>query len=170
MLLLVLTFLTLWYEGFDEGINNFSLTNPNLCEINYIEKDVTGRSGIIHIKGNPEKKGLASAWLYVDKVQNISKRSRLSLFLKGNGRKIRIRLYWKQRLNHYLEVKKTVITSGSWEEIVLFLSNSKPIWSSNFPTALTPEKKPDLFLFIENAEPGPFDILIDEINIRGDFK
>jgi hypothetical protein len=160
---LILVFLLFWSEGFEKDVK-FQPSTPNSCQINYIKMDETGRKGIVHLAGNPDKRGLCSAWFYVDGLPEKG-RDNLRIFLRGNGKRIKIRVYLREKLNIYREVKGVFKTTGTWQVVSLSLSDSKPVWSSNFPQALTPDKNPDLFIFIENDEPGPFDVLIDQIKV-----
>jgi len=169
MVAFLVTLIILWGESFDKGKGNFVSCERNPSEVSFLKVDETGRYGIVSIRGTPSEIGRSCAWIYFEEPLKIKESHSLVLTLRGNGRKIRVRVYFLKdgRLPYYA-VEKTVETSKEWERLEIPFSEGLPIWSSNFPMALVPGRRPPIFLFIDNGEPGPFEVYLDEIAVEGE--
>lgn len=128
---------------------------------------VTQVSGKAFLTANPKEEGWASAWMYVEKLGQVPREASLALTLKGNGRSLRLRyFYLGPDPGLYYSSTEYVNTNGKWQTIRLPLTKSGPFFSSNFPWAMVPDKRVQLYLFIENGEPGPFEVTLSRVSLE----
>lgn len=161
MIIFFLINLLLWKEDFIQNTIKLIPDNRNPVRITY--NDTTG---CVHIEGNPENIGRSSCWLYIEKLPELDKNAYLSIYLKGDNKLVRFRIILKEKSKRpYYYLTKIIKCKNEWSEIKIFLKDGVRLLSSNYPYALTPDKEPDLFLFIENGEPGIFSIYIDKIRV-----
>ena len=157
----------LWMDDFKPDTEIWVADQRNPVSISYFPISNGDTIGYTHIEGNPKDVGRSSAWLYVDKIPNLSTASFVSLKVKGNGNLVRFRILFKNLgKTPYYYLQQNIRIADDWKEIKISSQNAHPIWSSNYPYALTPGLSPDFFLFVENGEPGSFSVEIDKIEVK----
>ncbi len=151
----------LWQEDFAEDISTMS-------QLYDYTVNITHENGRVYLKADPQSEGFASAWFYVDDNIVLSSENIVALDVKINDNKVRLRYFYRKRSRSvYFAGEEIIGPDSKWRRVTIPLEQAKPFYSSNFPYALTPNKSPALFLFIENALPGHFDVEVDRISILG---
>jgi len=165
---LVLLLPMLWSLGLDKGAEGIRSSERNPILITWVKSGALGTEGSIRLQGTPEAKGRASAWIPVEDIGPITKESKLTFWVKGEGSPLWVRIIFRPKEGgaSYLYWRQKVETKEEWRKVTIPLNLARPIWSSNYPYTLTPGKRPDLFLFFENWEAGRFDVMIDEIRLE----
>jgi hypothetical protein len=130
-------------------------------------------AAVAHLNGqtvltaNPNEEGWASAWMYQEKIGKVPVGTELALTLKGNGRSLRLRyFYLGPDPGLYYSSTEYVKTDGQWQTVRLPLSQAGPFYSSNFPWAMVPDKRVEFYLFVENGEPGPFQVTLSRVALE----
>jgi hypothetical protein len=162
MLLLCLFVLTpvLWQEDFIDGIATMSQLYEYEIEISHLD-------GKVILNGNPQFEGFSSAWFYLDSEILFSENDILELKIKVNNNKMRLNYFYRKKGSPvYYAGEEIISASEDWQQIKLPLMCAKPFYSSNFPFALTPDKTPALYIFIDNLLPGTFNVEIDKISVQ----
>ena|GEM_PF-1452911 len=157
----------LWGEKFTGKTGRWISDQRNPVKIIYSPRGIKDTLGYVHMEGNPEDVGRSSAWFYVKKIPGISTSSYISIRLKGNGNLLRFRILFKNKGEKpYYYLIKYVYSPKEWKDIKIYIKDARPIWSSNYPYALTPLLSPDFFLFVENGKPGKFSVYIHEVKVE----
>jgi len=150
----------LWQADFNDGLGNFS-------QLYDYEVKMVHKEGKVILTANPRFEGFASAWLYVDEEVTFTRDDLLELKIKVDDNKVRFRyFYLAEEGRVYYAGEEYISRSRNWQNIMIPLVCARPFYSSNFPWSLTPDKKPPLFIFIENALPGSFEVEIDRISVK----
>lgn len=164
---LICTSTVLWMDDFKSDTGIWVANQRNPVSISYFPINNGDTIGYVHIAGSTEDVGRSSAWLYVEKIPALSTASYVSLKVKGNGNLVRFRILFKNLgKTPYYYLQQNIRIADDWKEIKISFKNAHPIWSSNYPYALTPGLSPDFFLFVENGEPGSFSVGIDKIEVK----
>ncbi len=138
--------------------------------LNYKVEIHKKEEGIL-IKGEPEEEGSSSAWLYAPENIEISTNDTLIIKVKVLKNTLRLRYFLlSEDKRVYLLGIKYINESKEWKEIEIPLKDSKPFYSSNFPWSLLPDKKPSLYIFMENQYPGEFQVKISSVKVKGKRK
>lgn len=157
MLLLVST--VIWQEDFTEGASMMRQLYDYRIEI--VQQD-----GGVRLTANPQFEGFASAWLYVDEDIHFNDEDVLEIRVRDNGNAVRIRYFFlKENCQGYHAGENIVFVGAEWQNIEIPLRFATPFFGTEFPAALTPNEKPALYLFIENAVSGSFDVELDHISV-----
>jgi hypothetical protein len=164
--ILILVSSLLWQEDFTEDASAMRQLYDYRIEIAH-------QDGGIRLFANPQFEGFASAWLYVDTNIFFNDDDVLEIRIRDNGNAVRIRYFFlKENCLEYYAGENIVFVGNEWQNVEIPLRHSTPFFGSEFPAALTPGKKPALYLFIENAVSGSFDVELDRISVtrRGTTK
>jgi hypothetical protein len=123
--------------------------------------------GIV-LKGNPKEEGFSSAWFYIPENIKILPDDTLFIRIKVLKNTVRLRYFLlSEDKRVYLLGMKYIPESANWQEIEIPLINAKPFYSSNFPWSLLPDKKPSMYVFVENQNPGEFHVKISSVKVKG---
>ncbi len=162
----------LWQVGFQSSTEGFRSSERNPSNVSWVEEGAKNSTGAIKITGTPQDVGRSSAWAHFEDVGPISLDAKLTFYVKGNEKPLRVRVIFhpQQGSSYYYHIWQNIETSKSWQKVTIPLNLSRPLWSSNYPYTLTPGVKPDLFLFFENLKQGEFEVYVDEIKIEGGSK
>jgi hypothetical protein len=161
MMITIFMFLTtfiIWQENFNEPTSALS-------QLYDYHVDILQQDGKITLTANPQFEGFASAWLYVDKEISFCNDDALEIRIRTNENVVRIRYFLREKCHGYYAAEEVIDTDSEWQDLIIPLKRTKVVSGTEFPTALTPGKNPALYLFIENGEPGNFDVQIDQISI-----
>jgi hypothetical protein len=157
--ILILLSSLLWQEDFNEG-------SSVLRQLYDYQIDIVQQEGGVRLTANPQFEGFASAWLYVDKDIYLSDDDVLELRIRDNGNAVRIRYFFlKDNGKEYYAGENIVFVGAEWQNVEIPLRFATPFFGCEFPAALTPNVKPVLYIFIENAVSGSFDIELDHISV-----
>ena len=157
--ILILLSSLLWQEDFNEG-------SSVLHQLYDYQIDIVQHEGGVRLTANPQFEGFASAWLYVDKDIYLTDDDVLELRIRDNGNAVRIRYFFlKQNGQEYYAGENIVFVGTEWQNIEIPLRFATPFFGCEFPAALTPQVKPVLYIFIENAVSGSFDVELDHISV-----
>jgi len=157
-IVLILASALIWQEDFTESISTMSQLYDYSVEIVHQE-------GIVRLKANPQFEGFASAWMYLDENLRFEDAT-LRLRVKVNANTVRLRYFFRRETAKCYDAgEHTIEVSEGWQEISLPLESGRPFYGSEFPRALTPDKNPAMYIFIENAMPGYFEVELDRISI-----
>lgn len=149
----------IWQEDFTEG-------SSMLRQLYDYHIEIAENDGSIRLSGNPQFEGFASAWLYVDKDISFTDNDVLEIRIRDNGNAVRIRYFFlKENCGEYYAGENIVFLGDDWQNIEIELRYARPFFGTEFPAALTPGIKPALYLFIENAVSGNFDVELDHISV-----
>jgi len=156
------------HMGFQTGTEGFQSSLRNPCTVTWVKSGAVESEGALKIVGDPQDRGRASAWVPIEGIGPISTDSRLIFWVRGNNKPMRVRIIFHPQNGSadYYHWWQNVEVSDKWQKVTIPLKNSRPLWSSNYPYVLTPGKKPDLFIFFENLEPGHFEVTVDEISLE----
>jgi len=158
-IILVLASTTLWYEDFTDDA--YSLRQLYDYQVEIIHHD-----GSVTLTATPQFEGFASAWLYVDEEIILADNDVLELRIRDNGNAVRLRYFFrKQEGASYYAGESIVFIGDQWQNVEIPLKHAQSFSGCEFPAALTPGITPVLFLFIENAVSGEFDVELDRISI-----
>lgn len=159
-ILLFLAAFTLWQDNFDEDASA-------LRQLYDYRVEITHQNGIARLTANPQFEGFASAWLYVNEDISFGDDDVLKLLIRDNGNAVRIRYFFrKEKCPEYYAGENIVFIGEEWQNVEIPLAHAQPFYGVEFPAALTPGEKPALYLFIENAVSGNFDVELDQVSIE----
>jgi hypothetical protein len=157
MLLLVSS--VIWQEDFARG-------SSMMHQLYDYRIDIAQQDGGVRLTANPQFEGFASAWLYVNEDIHFSDDDVLEIRIRDNGNAVRIRYFFlKDNCQEYYAGENIVFIGAEWQNVEIPLRFATPFFGSEFPAALTPNEKPALYLFIENAVSGSFDVELDHISV-----
>ncbi|MEO0094657.1 MAG: hypothetical protein ABIL46_07490 [candidate division WOR-3 bacterium] len=149
----------LWHEDF---VND----NLSVQQLYEYTVDIRMEEGNLQLRGNPGAEGFSCAWFYLDDSIQLTEDDLIEMRIKVTGVETRLKyLYKKKGSPIYWGQEIIVYTDTDWQKIRIPLKQARPFYSSNFPFALTPDKTPTLYFFIDNFTPGNFDTKIDYISI-----
>lgn len=149
----------LWQEDFTDTI-------PPMSQLYDYSIDISSEEGKVFLKGNPQFEGFAAAWFYVDEDIVFSSDDVLEVVIKVNDNNARLRYFCRMDgCEVYFAGQKIISSDEQSQKVEIPLGETKPYYSSNYPYALTPGKKPCLYIFIDNELPGNFDVEIDRISV-----
>ena len=158
-IIMALAAIVLWQEDFAEATSPFH-------QLYDYQVSIVQRDGSVRLTANPEFEGFASAWLYVDEKLGLCEDDFLEIRVRDNGNAVRIRYFFlKDDCKEYYAGENIVFIGDEWQNVEIPLKYAKPFFGMEFPAALTPGTNPALYLFIENAVSGNFDVEIDHISI-----
>ena len=144
----------------------FTDTVPAMSQLYYYSVDINCDEGKILLKANPQFEGFASAWFYVDEDITFNSDGILEMVIKVSDNEVRFRYFYRKEGHEVYFAGKEIISSDKqWQKVEIPLGEAKPFYSSNFPFALTQDKKPCLYIFIDNKLPGNYDVEIDRISV-----
>ena len=159
-IVLILASTVLWHEDFTENVSTFS----QLYDYNV---DISHEDGIVTLIANPQFEGFASAWFYVEGEAGYHTNDVLAMRIKVNANTVRLRYFFRKKtFKEYYAGEQMIQTAEEWQTVQIPLRNATPFFGMEFPAALTPDKTPVLYLFIENAAPGAFNVELDQISIE----
>lgn len=149
----------IWQEDFAES-------DSVLRQLYDYHIEIMQQDGGVRLTANPQFEGFASAWLYVDKDISFNDDDVLEIRIRDNGNAVRIRYFFlKEDCGEYYAGENIVFLGDDWQNVEIQLRYAKPFFGTEFPAALTPGQKPSLYLFIENAVSGNFDVELDHISV-----
>ena len=149
----------------ESGIMNFRSGERLPSSVSILSNYLSGER-CARISGYSEKKGGTLAWTYVEDLPDDLSEARFLLKVRGRG-PLRASVYFKKGKDRpYYFLRKEVYLEDSSETLIFPAEEAKPIWSSNFPDALLPDKSVDLFLFIDNFSPGSLDVYIEKFEVE----
>ncbi|MDH4210897.1 MAG: hypothetical protein OEV79_05565 [candidate division WOR-3 bacterium] len=158
-LILFLTASIMWQEDFSENTSAMQQLYDYHVEIMH-------RDGSVRLTANPQFEGFASAWLHVDREIAFSDNDALVIRVKGNENTVRIRYFFRKgTCTDYYAGESIIAADEEWRDVTIMLKHAAMFSGTEFPAALTPGINPALYVFIENAAPGIFEIEIDRISI-----
>ncbi len=130
---------------------------------------IAHKKGAVSLQGSPQKEGGSTAWFYVDQSEKrgyFTKDHVLELNLTVPLNKARISYYYMLEGAAYYHGGQIIVEPKEESQTIeIPFAQAKPFYSGNFPYALTPNKVPALFVFIDNLEPGAFEVLVDRIAV-----
>ncbi|MCX7994446.1 MAG: hypothetical protein N3A65_01565 [candidate division WOR-3 bacterium] len=145
---------------------DFLEDSPSFQQLYEYTINIQQEDGILHLTGNPDAEGFSSAWFYLDNGMQLKEDNIIEISMRVKGVATRLKyLYRKKGSAVYWGQEIIIEKSTQWQKIILPLQQAKPFYSSNFPFALTPDKTPVIYFFIDNLIPGNFDTEIDYISI-----
>lgn len=145
---------------------DFTDTITTMSQLYDYSIDVSSKEGKVFLKATPHFEGFAVAWFYVDKDIVFTSEDVLELVIKVNDNKARLRYFCRiDGREVYFAGEEIISSNEQWQEIEIPFKEAKPFYSSNYPYALTPDKKPCLYIFIDNELPGNFDVEIDRVSV-----
>jgi hypothetical protein len=157
--ILILISSLLWQEDFNENASG-------MRQLYDYHVDITQQDGGVRISANPQFEGFASAWLCVESDISFYDDDILEIRIRDNGNAVRIRYFFlKEKCAEYYAGENIVFVGEEWQNVEIPLRYATPFFGSEFPAALTPGKMPVLYLFIENAVSGNFDVELDRISV-----
>lgn len=148
----------LWQEDFTEPTSVLS-------QLYDYHVDIKQQEGKVTLTANPQFEGFASVWLYVDREISLCNDDALEIRIRTNENVVRIRYFLREKCHGYHAAEEIIDADSAWQDVVIPLQRTQLLSGTEFPTALTPGKNPALYLFIENGEPGNFNVQIDQISI-----
>ncbi len=158
-LILLLTASVTWQEDFAE-------TTQVIQQLYDYHVEIMHRDGSVRLMADPQFEGFASAWFYVDEEIAFSDNDALVIRIKGNENTVRVRYFFRTgECSEYYAGESIIAAGEEWQDMTIPLKHAVLFSGTEFPAALTPGIKPVLYVFIENATPGKFEIEIDRISI-----
>jgi hypothetical protein len=158
-LILFLASSVMWQEDFAENTSAMQ-------QLYDYHVDIIHRDGSISLTANPQFEGFASAWLHVDREIAFSNNDALVIRIKGNENTVRLRYFFRKGECPDYYAGESIIAAGKeWRDVTIPLKHAVSFSGTEFPAALTPGINPVLYIFIENAAPGTFEVDIDRISI-----
>jgi len=149
----------LWQEDFTD-------TTLVMSQLYNYSINISHKEGKAFLIANPDSEGFAAAWFYVEEDIAFTPLDVLNLVLKVNANKARFKYFYRREGRKvYFRGEEIISPSEQWQKIEISLKETKPYYSSNYPYALTPNKNPCLYIFIDNELPGYFDVEIDSIYV-----
>jgi hypothetical protein len=159
-IVLILASTLLWQEDFDNNVSTMS----QLYDYNV---DISHKDGKVTLTAHPQFEGFASAWLYVDGDVGFDAGDVMELRIKVNANAVRLRYFFRKNVcKQYHAGEYNIPAAEEWQTVEIALRDATPFFGTEFPAALTPDKTPTLYLFIENAVPGDFDVELDRISVE----
>jgi len=156
-MILVLASTILWQVDFTDDASA-------LHQLYDYHVDIVHHESTVKLTANPQFEGFASAWLYVDDNICLTDDDVLEIRIRDSGNAVRIRYFFrKQKGTNYYAGENIVFVGDQWQNVEIPLRYATPFSGCEFPAALTPGKTPILYLFIENAVSGNFDVELDQI-------
>ncbi len=87
----------------------------------------------------------------------------LKIRVKGENKPLRFRILIKREDGYYYhQIWEKKITKNE-QTLTFYLKGGERIYSDAYPYSLVPDKKPDLFLFIENVSKGKFSLCLEKL-------
>ncbi len=158
MILIIISGL-LWQEDFNGD-------SPAMRQLYNYHININQQNGELRLTANPQFEGFASAWLHVDEDIRFNDDDVLEIRVRDNGNAVRIRYFFlKEKCQEYYAGENIVFVGADWQNVEIPLKHATPFFGSEFPSALTPDEKPALYLFIENAVSGSFDVELGQISV-----
>jgi hypothetical protein len=158
-ILLLLASMVLWREDFND-------TTASMHQLYDYHVDIKQQDGHVKLTANPQFEGFASALLYIDSNISFTDDDVLEIRLRDNGNAVRIRYFFlKGSCQEYYAGENIVFIGDEWQNVEIPLRYATPFFGMEFPASLTPGLTPALFLFIENAISGSFDVELDQISV-----
>ena len=158
-IILILASTLLWQEEFTEDAYT-------LRQLYDYQVDIVHLDGSVKLMANPQFEGFASAWLYVDENITLTDNDVLEIRIRDNGNAVRIRYFFRKQEGAYYYAGENIVFIGDhWQDVEIPLKYAQSFSGCEFPAALTPGMTPVLYLFIENAVSGAFDVELDRISI-----
>jgi hypothetical protein len=149
----------IWQEDFAD-------TTPVMQQLYDYDVDVVQQNGTVKLTANPQFEGFASAWLHVDKEIVLAENDVLVIHIRGSENSARIRYFFRKgECLEYYAGEEIITASNEWKDVIIVLKQAVLFSGTEFPAALTPNKNPYLYVFVENASPGNFEIEIERISI-----
>ena len=161
MLLIFLFNITtvLWKEDFTQGLATMS----QLYDYNV---NIVHEEGRVFLKANLESKHFSAAWFYVDEDFAFTEEDILELVMKVKDKEVRLRYFYKKEgESEYYSGVQIISPDAEYQKVELPFVDAKPLYGSEYPSALTPGQKPCLYIFISGDLPGVFDVEIDYISV-----
>jgi hypothetical protein len=159
-IVLILASAVLWQEDFTDNVSTLS----QLYDYNVA---ISHEDGIVTLTANPQFEGFASAWLYVEGEVGYHTSDALEMRIKVNANTVRVRYFFRKKTcKEYYAGEQMIQTAEDWQTVQIPLRSATPFFGMEFPAALTPDKTPVLYLFIENAAPGDFNVELDRISVE----
>lgn len=159
-ILMLLAASVLWQEEFNEDASA-------LRQLYDYRIEIIHQNGTVRLTANPQFEGFASAWLYVSDDISFSDDDVLRINIRDNGNAVRLRYFFrKERCSEYYAGENIVFIGEEWQNVEIPFGHAQPFYGMEFPAALTPGEKPALYLFIENAVSGNFDVELDRVSIE----
>ena len=159
-IILILASTLLWQEDFTDNASTMSQLYNYSVEISH-------EDGIVTLIANPQFEGFASAWLYVEGDVGYHTSDALKMRIKVNANTVRLRYFFRKKIcKEYHAGEQMIQTAEDWQTVQIPLRNATPFFGMEFPAALTPDKTPVLYLFIENAAPGDLNVELDWISVE----
>ena len=148
------------------GILNFRSGERSPSSVRILSDSLSGEP-CVRISGYSEKKGGTMAWTYLEDLPDDLSEARFLLKVRGRG-PIRASLYFRKgKSRPFYFLRREVYLEDTAVTLIFPTEEAKPIWSSNFPEALLPDKNADLFLFIDNFSPGSLDVYVEKFEMEG---
>lgn len=158
-IVLIIASALVWQEDFTESVST-------LTQLYDYSVEIVHREGIVKLTANPQFEGFASAWMYLDKSVRVDDAT-LRLRIKVNANAVRLRYFFRKEQAKYYHAGEYIIeVSEGWQDVSIPLRYGMPFYGSEFPRALTPNENPGMYIFIENAMPGYFEVELDRISIN----
>ena len=158
-LIFILAASMVWQEDFAD-------TSTAIQQLYDYHVEIVYHDGRIRLTADPPFEGFASAWLHVDRDIVFSDNDVLAIRIKGSENAVRVRFFFRKEMCKEYHAGERVITAGKeWQDVTIPLKHSILLSGTEFPAALTPGLSPVLFVFIENAAPGEYEIEIEEISV-----
>jgi hypothetical protein len=152
---------TLWQEEFAD-------TTEVIRQLYDYSVEIASEEGIVSLKANPQFEGFAAAWFYVDEDIAFGCDDVLQVVIRVNDNAVRLRYFCRMDgCDVYFGGEITISQTEDWHKVEIPLRDAKPYYSSEYPYALTPGKKPCLYVFIDNELPGNYDVELDRISVSG---
>jgi len=153
-------------SGPGNGLSNFRSGERSPSSVRILSDSLSGEA-CARISGYSEKKGGTLAWTYVEDLPDDLSEARFLLKVRGRG-PIRASLYFRKgKSRPFYFLRREVYLEDTAVTLIFPTEEAKPIWSSNFPEALLPDKNADLFLFIDNFSPGSLDVYVEKFEMEG---
>lgn len=163
-IILIMASTLLWQEDFDHDVSTLS-------QLYDYKVDISQEDGIVKLMADPQFEGFASAWLYVEGEAGFGTTDALVMRIKVNANPVRLRYFFRKKAcKQYHAGEYIVQPTGEWQTVQIPLRNATPFFGMEFPAALTPDKAPVLYLFIENAVPGDFSVELDRILVESNSR
>jgi hypothetical protein len=147
----------LWQERFVDGVSSMN-------QLYDYTVDIVHEGEKVLLQAVLQEDEYAAAWFSSDVANPFPEHARVRLLVKVNSNTVRLRLFCRRHGHSvYFTSTRNIAASEHWQTIEVSLHDTRPFYSSNFPASLTPGREPALFLIIENAHPGLFNMEIDDI-------
>jgi len=149
----------LWQKNFTDG-------PATMSQLFDSKIDVCHKDGKVILKAEPGLDNFPNAWFYLDENLAFTDKDVLELSMKVESCEIRLRYFYrKEGKREYYSYVHIISPDTAYQKIILPLDEARPFYGTEFPEALTPGKKPVLYIFMSSDIPGMFDVEIDWISI-----